>query len=556
LPGRRFQGVTPIRLLLVVAFLEIAINRVAIGSKTPGYEGLLAALIPLDGDPPAWHALLSYVGLFLFYFTGTLAAGLVALRCVDVLRSATTLSRDSAAAGALAVAGLLAAVQLVVSVPELSVPLEIALAVAVGAHLAATYGRDRDLGVQIGMVAIAGPLLVHAVSALGAKFLWREGVMDGPGASVARVGLVALCIAALASPYCLAPRPFARAVTRPVPVLFAMAIAAAGAVAARGWYSQVAHASKLAIGIELENSQGDPRLALYLLAIATLAWTLASCMIAASEARRQIGAGLAFVVFGGYAFLSPDHYLLVLVGLSLIADASRRVRDEEIAAMTFAAETPPIPDAAWASYVTAVTTSLRRTLRDVHGVTARGEANTTSSIFVGERDGLVVRVRLERIDTRVVAIDVVLGREIDEQHGATLALWAIPRRGRGPNPSAPPAAPAFKTGDATFDQHFKSRGSEPALRKLLDDGLRARAVAALDGWLAYWDAEGLRYRVYPGRGAPLDHPIPLSELQFGRAASPERLVAVVELLAEIAARGVTIEKKSEPVELKETSAGQ
>ena len=33
----------------------------------------------------------------------------------------------------------------------------------------------------------------------------------------ARAGLMALCIAALITPYCFAPRPFAYAVTRPVP---------------------------------------------------------------------------------------------------------------------------------------------------------------------------------------------------------------------------------------------------------------------------------------------------------------------------------------------------
>jgi len=93
-------------------------------------------------------------------------------------------------------------------------------------------------------------------------------------------------------------------------------------------------------------------------------------------------------------------------------------------------------------------------------------------------------------------------------------------------------------GDTSFDERFKCRGSTLAFQKLFDDGLRARVAATLDGWLAYWEREGLRYRVYPGRGAPLDHPLPLSDLALNRAASPDRLVAVVELLVEIAERGV------------------
>jgi hypothetical protein len=61
----------------------------------------------------------------------------------------------------------------------------------------------------------------------------------------------------------------------------------------------------------------------------------------------------------------------------------------------------------------------------------------------------------------------------------------------------------------------------------------------------------VRYRVYPGRGAPLDHPMPLSDLALGRAVTADRLVAVVELLADIAARGITStpDADAEPTEL-------
>jgi hypothetical protein len=149
----------------------------------------------------------------------------------------------------------------------------------------------------------------------------------------------------------------------------------------------------------------------------------------------------------------------------------------------------------------------------------------------------------------VIALDVVLGRELDEVRAATLSLWAIPPRALGVNPAGPPAAPLFKSGDPQFDERFKSRGSSLALNKLFDEGLRARAVATLDGWLAYWEPEGLRYRVYPGRGAPLDHPIPLSDLALGRATTPDRLVTVIELLVEIAERCVKVPDYEPPKEL-------
>ena len=132
-------------------------------------------------------------------------------------------------------------------------------------------------------------------------------------------------------------------------------------------------------------------------------------------------------------------------------------------------------------------------------------------------------------------------------------MWAIPPRALGVNPAGPPAAPIFRTGDPPFDERFKTRGSALAFQRLFDEGLRARAVATIDGWMSYWEDESLRYRVYPGRGAPLDHPMPLSDLALGRAAATaDRLVAVVELLVEIAARGVRQnprEAAPEPTEL-------
>jgi hypothetical protein len=39
--------------------------------------------------------------------------------------------------------------------------------------------------------------------------------------------------------------------------------------------------------------------------------------------------------------------------------------------------------------------------------------------------------------------------------------------------------------------------------------------------------------VFPGQGAPLDHPLPLGELGAGEPASPERMVRVFELVAEL-----------------------
>jgi hypothetical protein len=171
-------------------------------------------------------------------------------------------------------------------------------------------------------------------------------------------------------------------------------------------------------------------------------------------------------------------------------------------------------------------------------------------VIVGDAKGLPVRARIERIAGAVLGLDIVIGREIDEVRAATLTAWPLPSAALGgSHPPAPPAAPVFRTQDAQVDDKFKLRGSPIAFGQLFDTALRARMVTSLDGWLAYWDRDGLRYRVFPGRGAPLDHPMPLSDLAVSKTATPERLIAVVELLVDVARRGVVVAPSEPPQEL-------
>jgi hypothetical protein len=527
LSARRLAGLTAVHVLLLVALLEVLINRVAVPMLRPG------------GPPPSWHTGLDYIGLYLLYFAGTLAALLLAARCWQALGEDRDV-RERATAVVVGIAAVLAATPLVVDAPAaLSLTLEVAFAVAVLALVANGFGARRDLGLQVGLPLVAVPLLLHVASALGAHFAWADNVFDGPGVALTRAGIAALSLAALASPYCFAPRPFARAVLRPLALVVALVVAGGGAALARSDYPALARGATLAFGVELTSAQPDPRLAVYLLAVATLAWTLTSCAFAATPARRSVGVGLSLIVLGGYAFKWPHHYLLPLLGLALISEAARTVRDDELGALPLVGQTPPIGDAAWSAYIALIAQGLRRVASDVHSLTTRGDAGLASSVVVGDVDGRALRVRIERIDASVVALDVVVGREIDEVRGATLTVWAIPARSLGVNPPSPPAAPIFRTGDVQFDERFKTRGSALAFRRLFDDGLCARAVATLDGWFAYWEGEGLRYRVYPGRGAPLDHPMPLSDLALGRAAATaERLITVIELLIELGSRGI------------------
>lgn len=537
----------PIVVLIVAAIVEVVVNRMLIGTKSaPGFETLS---LDIGAEPTLQHKLLSNLGLFVFYFTGAFAAALVISRAVKSVLAMRDV-RETVATVVLALGAALAALPLLDADPDIGFVLELVFALGVIATVASAFGKGRDLGTQIGIVILAIPLAVHTVAAFGTHFVWVEHItFDGPVADVTKFGVFTLAAAALVSPYCFAPRPFSRAVTKPIPVLVAMAVAAFGAIAARAAYPTFVKGASLAIGVELTSTTADRRLAIYLLSVATLVWTLASCAFAQSNSRKTIGAGIALLVLGGYAFKWPNHYLLPLLGLSLVAEGARGVRDEELAAMPIESETPPIADPTWTGYVTALTTGLRRVLDNVHSLTTRGEAGVMSTVIVGDTKGMAVRARVERIHGAVLGLDVVVGREVDEVRAATLTLWAIPTRETGANPPGPPAAPLFKAGDVSLDNKFRLRGSLVACNTLLDETLRMRVAATLDGWLAYWDGDGLRYRIYPGRGAPLDHPMPLSDLALGRPAGCERLVAVFELLVEIARRGVKVEAPAEPKEL-------
>ena len=135
MPLRRFAGLTALHVLLLVALLEVAVNRVAV-----------PMLRPVDAAPPSWHTYLDYAGLFLFYFAGTLAAFLLAQRCWHAI-GARIHRRATVATGLVALTTLLAAAPLIVDAPAaLSLTLEVAFAASVVALVVASVGRRRDVG--------------------------------------------------------------------------------------------------------------------------------------------------------------------------------------------------------------------------------------------------------------------------------------------------------------------------------------------------------------------------------------------------------------------------
>lgn len=539
--------------MLAAVVAEVVIGRLIV-------RGLEKKPIFIKGQaqkvvPSTWFVALDYVALFLTYFVALLGVIVLVQRVMERSSDANRgpLSTRIMNGADAATAALMAAVAAFATVADPDVVqtfLHITLLGVGGYQVARVWSARGDLGAAVGITIVGAPILLYCSASLLAGQLWTEDQMLGgeAKASINKLARNALVIAAIASPYCLSPRPFARSMTRVLPFVVALAIAGAGAVALRLDYPSTVKAVNRVLGLDLRVDAPQDQIALYLLAFATITWTTVACMSAPSPARRRIGFGLALLVLAGHGFAWPASFATAAVGLALLGDGAIRVRDEERAA--FVPVTPAIDDDAWQSFVSNLVAALRKLTGDdssVSAVSVRGEGEHTSTVVVTERHGVPVRLRIERMARAVVVIDVVCGREVDAGRTAT---WSMVARSTHPEP--PPAGPVMRADDAPFDERFRCRGDRDSMLALLDGGKRARAAASLDGWLAYWNGQSLRHRVFPGQGAPMDLPIPLSQLAMERRATPEsveRLVRVVELCAEIAAPGLTT--ADEPVALAE-----
>lgn len=500
--------------------------------------------------PPTWYVALDYVALFLLYFAALVGVAALVVRAVDLIRRPPTSLADriDALVGAITL-GLVAgsaAYSAMVSPDPVQALMHGALAAVAAHQIVRAWAGKAGLGAALGVTICALPILLYGGASILSHVLWSEDQLQGGQVKLemGRWARAALALAAISSPYCLAPRPFARNATRLFPFVIAVAIAVLGAVMLRVDYVETVRAANRVFGLELRTDTPQDQLALYLLALATVLWTVVACVTADTPARRRVGVGLALLVLLGHGFAWPLAFVAGAIGLTALTDGALAVKAQEPSG--YVPATPAIDDEAWQGYVGQVVGSLRRLVgadTSVSAVSVRGEGHNSSTVIVTERHGVPVRLRIERIDRAVVVLDLVCGREVDL---ARVATWSMLARGgspaaRGHHPEPPAAGSPFRTDDRPFDERFRSRGDRASLIRLLDDGLRARAAATLDGWLAYWEGEGLRHRVFPGVGAPLDQPMPLSDLAVRRSTSPaaaDRLVTVVELCCELAARGL------------------
>ena len=565
--GKRSQltGLALSHLLLLVTTAELAFNRLATRELRP--VGEEAA--------PWWHLALDHLGLFLHYFASTLAFGLLA-RQLWRLRGDRQLYFGVARWGLAGVGTVLLALA---ALNTLSSPstwgsffFELSFVAMVLMLVFAQLTRRGDVASKVGILIVAAPLTIPVLAPLSMRLFGDSDVMWGDMPERIRLfGQWTMVAAALLSPYCFAPRPFAAAAARLGPLVIAGFVGVVGVLILRQHYEIGMRLAHHGLGIDIGPGAPEQFLTMYLVALATITWTLSSCLSADAAGRRDIGVGLALIVLGGYGFAWPLQYLVSAVGLMTIGEAAARVRDEE---RERASETgfhaPPIAASVWAHYTRALADALRETAgQEVSVVTVRGqdiaaaaapadgqEPGSVTTHLHAQRRGVDVFVRIERYRGAIMVMDVVCGQKPVEGEAPQWTLYALPEKllGIGAHPEPPATtAPVVHVDDPPFTQRFRIRDAGNFTERLLDNGLRARVTALIDGWLAFWDGRGLHYRVQPGQGAPLDHPIPITELAFrGIAASPtaDRVVTLIDLLVDITRRG----RAADPVAAAEPAA--
>jgi hypothetical protein len=557
------RGFGPLHLLVVLGLAELVVYRLLVPA--------LQVVVP-QGQPvpasPVWHEALGWLGLFLHYFVATLAIALLVARAVRGFSARGV--RDVAIGAACAAVGVLAALALVVEDSTTAFLLESALALVVLVGFVASLRREAGhepvagtLGLAgpvvawflryrsvLGLALLAAPFAIHYYGVVGGNFLWAEEDVDHAAHAVSVVGVSALCLAAILSPYCFGPRPFVRALIRIAPMAVAMTVAAGAAVTARNYYGDVAELVRRGAGVALatDGAQPDQQLALYILAFATLCWTLVSGLVADTEPRRRAGMGLALVVLAGYhPTVWPAYYAMIAIGFVTLVDVIPDLRQAERADRVDLL-TPPIEDRIWQSWVTTLVGGLRAAGHHVNALTSRGEGEHASTVVTGEVAQRRFRMRVERVAGCVVVMDTRFGRDVDDTRPATFTIAAKREAVRGLHPEPPPSGGRIDVDGDQFDARFRAKGDRAALVAALDEDVRTRLTATMDGWLAVWNGESVRHRLYPGRAAPIDHPIPLSDLALRRAGpdAADRLITALGVLADVARRAVPAAEPEAP----------
>ncbi len=436
--------------------------------------------------------------------------------------------------------------------------LEASVVVAILTVVAAQLTRKGDVGARIGLLFLALPLLIHFYVPFLERFVREDIMFTGLSDQMESAGFWLVLFSALSMPYCFGARPFFLRAARIGPVAAGLAVGVCGALLVRTDYVKGLELAQNGFGISVAPAAPSSLVALSLLALSAVAWTLTSCLTVASKHRRLIGVGIGLVVVGGYGFAWPLQYLVGLAGLLAISRGATRVQTEERAGFVATRlSVPPIKDEHWQPYID----SLLEDLRDADAsdskqgstVTIRGAAGQQRTHFVYHRDEIAVTVTVERVAGVIRGLDVRFASagpdhdpDAEEQGAPEWTLHSFQESQMGIVHPAPPECRGEERSvdDAAFSDRFRVCDSGGWTGALLDDALRKRMVSDIHGWIACWADGTLRFQVYPARGAPLDSPIPISALSFQSGdESNDSMLSLLDLLLVLARR--SIERASE-----------
>jgi hypothetical protein len=494
--------------LVVVAALELALNRLAVPVLRPPGQAVV----------PGWHRDIDMVGLFSFHLSTVLALAVAASKLWELCRRRHFQMTTRVLLGAVGVVFLgLAAWGIFLETPSsLSFHLESCLTLILLLLALGVAMRPGDARVKLGLVLIAVPFLLHYYGTFALRLLLTtEAARTSSLPDRMRdLGQWSVALSSIGVALCFAPRPLWRSLLRPGPLAVAgFTGVLIGVVMVRHRDVGMEIASR-GLGIEFVPGAPAPILVAFVLGAVAVIWALASTLPSNAPGRRALGFGLALVCIGGYAFAWPLTLLTVVAGALVAGEGALQLGDEHARRA--------VPEAAWRGYTEALAGEL----------SAQMVRTARTTILAGERDGTSFAVALSP-----ASAEIRFGELPDGPPALTVAARPEGLLGGRHHPPPPDSgAPHLRTGDAVFDTRFRVHGAAEVAGRIFDDGLRARAAAVLDGWVAVWPGRALVYAVFPGQGAPVDHPLPLRELAAGEPASPEPLLRVFELCAELWAR--------------------
>jgi hypothetical protein len=524
---------SPVQWLAVLAIVEFVLNRVVVPALRHAYP------------QASWVTYIDYAALFAFYFASTL--GVISLVLVarslapNMERTSERSERDTKRKRANIMALSLVLLGAASGIAMLASPgtvlsrlLDGSLLIVAILAVAFSFSHSTptvDWGTRLGVLLFVAPFAVHIFSVALQITLSNEEYLEVWSTALGSAAKFTMCAAALLSPYCFAPRPLTVSLRKVLPVFIAMSLATAGALLLRYDYVGTALAVDRAVGVEISTLQADPTLALYLLGISTLLWTLLSCALAPSRARRFVGLGLGLVVLGGAGLQWPIHFALWGTGLGIVVLASRYLIEEGIA--QYASQVPVIDDTIWSGYVSTLSKHLRSQMPQLAVLTTRSDedAAEATTMMKGDLDQTSISIKIIRRAGVVEMLSVNLGKE---------QLWHLPNAAAANVLISMPHVQPLLAPACLGDVHSNGLAD----RVVQGDAAWAPLQAAMNGivapagWIAHWQDATLHWQHVPSQDGNLDFPVPLHDLAQRNhaqvAVAVQRLTTLLVALSNVA----------------------